>query len=312
MRILASLIMALLLAAAPAMATEKIIIDTDMGDDIDDAFVLALALKSPELQILGVSAAFGDTATRAKMLDRILGETGHGDIPVAVGVAADANREGFTQRRYAEGGHFARASHPGSVDFLLEQIRKYPGEITLVAVGPLPNVGALIDRDAATFRKLKRIVIMGGNIAPQVDAYGAAAPIPVHAEWNIKNDIRSAQKLFAAGVPVTVLPLDSTSNLKLHEVAREALFSRSTPVTDMLALTYHQWAYATHKATPTLYDPMTIAALLEPSLCPMTPMHVVVDDAGITRATDGTPNAQVCLKSDPEAFIRFYLNRVGN
>ena len=311
MRTLVSLIAALLLATAPTKAAEKIIIDTDMGDDIDDAFALALALKSPELQVLGVSAAFGDTATRAKMLDRILGETGHGDIPVAVGVPDNVNREGFTQRRYAEGGRFARASHPGSVDFVLEQIRKYPGEITLVAVGPLPNVGALIDRDPATFRKVKRVVIMGGNIAPQIDAYGAAAPIPVHAEWNIKNDIKSAQKLLTVGVPVTMLPLDSTSNLKLHDVAREALFSRSTPTTDMLALTYHQWAYATHKAAPTLYDPMTIASMLEPSLCPMTTMHIVVDDTGITRATDGAPNAQVCLKSDPEAFIRFYLNRVG-
>ena len=297
--------------ATTAAEPQKIIIDTDIGDDIDDAFAAALALSSPEFQVLGFSAAFGDTPARARMLDRLLGETGHGDIPVSVGVAADVNKSAFTQRRYAEGGRFARAAHPASVDFILEQIRKYPGQITLVAVGPLPNVGALIDRDPATFKKLKRVVIMGGNIETLTDAYGQAAPIAPHAEWNIKNDITSAQKLFTAGVKLTVLPLDSTANLKLHEVARGALFAHGSAMTDMLALTYHQWAAATRNPTPTLYDPMTLASLLEPSLCPMTPMHLVVDDSGVTRTTAGAPNADVCLHSDAEAFLRFYVRRVA-
>src|ERR1700761_3132919 len=108
-------------------APEKIIIDSDIGDDIDDAFAVALALSSPEFQVLGFSAAFGDTQTRARMFDRMLGETGHGDIPVAMGAPTNVNRNGFTQRRYAEGGTFARASHPGSVEFVLGQARKYPG-----------------------------------------------------------------------------------------------------------------------------------------------------------------------------------------
>ena len=88
-------------------AREKIIIDTDIGDDIDDAFAVALALSSPQFQVLGFSADFGDTVTRAKMLDRMLGEMGHSDIPVAMGVPVDVNRNAFTQRRYAEGGAFA-------------------------------------------------------------------------------------------------------------------------------------------------------------------------------------------------------------
>ncbi|HEY1877029.1 MAG TPA: nucleoside hydrolase, partial [Rhizomicrobium sp.] len=202
---------------------EKIIIDTDIGDDIDDAFAVALALSSPELDVLGFSAAFGDTTTRAKMLDRMLGELGHGDIPVAMGTPVDVNRNAFTQRRYAEGGQFARASHPNSVDFVLGQARKNPGQITLVAIGPLPNVGAMIDKDPAAFRLLKRVVIMGGSIRTMEDPYGVAPPIAPHPEWNIKNDIASAKKLFQSGVPLYVMPLDSTANLKLYEVARTAL-----------------------------------------------------------------------------------------
>ncbi|HVW75649.1 MAG TPA: nucleoside hydrolase [Rhizomicrobium sp.] len=290
---------------------EKIIIDTDIGDDIDDAFAVALALSSPEFEVLGFSADFGDTSTRAKMLDRILGETDHGDIPVAMGTPVDVNRNGFTQHRYAEGGAFARASHPDSVNFILGQARKYPGQVTLVAIGPLANVGAMIARDPAGFRLLKRVVIMGGSIRALEDPYGVASPIAPHPEWNIKNDIGGAQKLFASGVPLMVLPLDSTANLKLHEVARTAIFAHGSMMTNILAGLYYEWSAATRAATPTLYDPMTLAAMLNPSLCPMTPMHISIDDAGNTRETPGAPNAAVCLHSDPEAFLRFYVKRVA-
>src|SRR5439155_4595144 len=152
------------LTSQTATPPEKIIIDTDIGDDVDDAFAVALALRSPELQILGITTTFGDTEARAKLLDRLLGETGHSDIPVAVGARTPANNS-FTQRAYAERGRFARATHPQAVDFVLEQIRKNPGQITLVAIGPLVNVGALIEEDPETFRKLHRVVMMGGSIA---------------------------------------------------------------------------------------------------------------------------------------------------
>src|SRR5579864_9816139 len=78
--------------AATKPAPEKIIIDTDIGDDIDDAFAVALALRSPELQILGISTTFGDTETRAKLVDRILGEAGRADIPVAAGTPTKIGR----------------------------------------------------------------------------------------------------------------------------------------------------------------------------------------------------------------------------
>jgi purine nucleosidase len=107
-------------------APEKIIIDTDIGDDVDDAFALALAVKSPELQVLGLTTTFGDTEARARIADRFLGEVGRGDIPVLAG-RATATKNPMSQRKYGEGGHFAKASHGDAVDFLLEQIRKYPG-----------------------------------------------------------------------------------------------------------------------------------------------------------------------------------------
>jgi len=296
--------------AQPAKAPEKIIIDTDIGDDIDDAFAVGLALSSPEFQVLGFSASFGDTPTRAKMLDRMLGELGHNDIPVAMGPFVNINLNAFTQRRYAEGGQFARASHPGSADFILEQARKYPGEVTLVAVGPLPNIGAAIDKDLASFRKLKRVVIMGGSIRTMTDPYGVAPPIAPHPEWNTKNDIASTRKLLDSGVPVSVMPLDSTANLKMHEVARTALFAHGSMLTNILAGLYYEWSAYTRSPTPVLFDPMTLASMLEPSLCPLTPMHLTVDEAGNTKEIPGAPNAQVCLHSDADAFLHFYVKKV--
>jgi purine nucleosidase len=284
---------------------EKIIIDTDIGDDVDDAFAVALALRSPELQILGITTTFGDTETRAKLLDRLLGETGHSDIPVAAGAPTEVAGT-FTQRAYAEGGHFARASHPQAVEFILEQIRKDPGQITLVAIGPLVNLGALIDRDQETFRKLHRVVLMGGSIARRYGDLGYFPDRGPEPEWNIKNDIPSAQKLFASGVPIFMMPLDSTQ-LKLDEVKRAILFQAGTPLTDALTLLYHEWG----QETPTLFDVMTIAYILDPKLCPTKPLHISIDERGYTRIEPGSPNAEACLDSDPEAFFRFYIPRVS-
>jgi inosine-uridine nucleoside N-ribohydrolase len=300
-------------ARPQAAPTEKIIIDTDIGDDIDDAFAVALALRSPELQILGITTTFGDTEMRAKLLDRMLGEAGRADIPVAAGTPTTP-MTAFTQLRYAQGGHFAKASHPDAVTFLLDQIQRSPGEITLVAIGPLVNVGAAINKDPDTFRKLKRVVLMGGSIYRGYGDIGSATPRGPEPEWNIKNDIPSAQKLFAVGVPLFVMPLDSTQ-LKMDAANRNFLFRQGTPITDALTLLYHEWG----QETPTLFDPMTITFILKPELCPVEPMLIRVDDQGYTRPVERpksqsesyAPNAQVCLKSNPDDFFHFLIPRLA-
>src|SRR5258708_38890307 len=113
--------------SAPVSAThsneaEKIIIDTDIGDDIDDAFAVGLALHSPELQILGISSAFGDTHLRARLLSRFLKANGRSDIPIALGIPKQrpGNPVPLTQAAYAEGGPTDQ-NYPNAVDFLLDQ-----------------------------------------------------------------------------------------------------------------------------------------------------------------------------------------------
>ncbi len=291
-----------------AAGPQKIIIDTDIGDDIDDAFAVGLALQSAEFKIVGISTAWGDTKLRGRLLDRLLKEVGRSDIPVAIGVEKHGPGEGtFTQGRWAEAGPPAKA-HPAAVDFLLEQIRSQPGEITLVAIAPLTNIGAAIDRDPATFRKLKRVVMMGGSVYRGYDDLGEGGRAP-DREYNIAMDVPAAQKLFSSGVPLYVMPLDSTQ-LKLEEVKRMLVFTQSTPLTDALTLLTQQWSRGTGRQTPTLFDAMPVAFAIAPELCPAKSLRLWVDEQGYTRVEAGAPNAQVCVASDPTRFFDFSLPRL--
>jgi len=289
---------------------QLVVIDTDIGDDIDDAFALALALRSPELKILGVTTTFGNTEMRARIVDRYLKAVGREDIPVAAGPESKTDNV-MTQRAYAL--QSPATVHADGAEFLLDQIRKHPGQITLIAIGPLFTVQAAIERDPATFRKLKRVVMMGGSIERGYDG-SQGERRPPDAEWNILQNPKGAQDLFAAGVPLFLMPLDSTQ-IHLEAADREKIFAHGSPLTDQLTLLYHEWmgGTASHSPTPTLFDPVAVTYTFRPDLCPAKPMHIEVDDKGFTRPEPGPPNAQVCLKSDEAGFLRLLMDRiVGN
>ena len=293
-------------AQTAANNPEKIILDTDIGDDIDDAFALALLLHSPHVQLLGITTAWGDTDLRARLVERFLEDTGHSGIPIAVGPATKSTNN-FSQRRYAERG--APQHWPDAASFILDQIRRYPGEVTLISIAPFTTVAAAIHKDPATFRRLRRVVIMGGSIRR---GYGDLGYLPDHGpqpEYNVFSDVAASQALFNAGVPIYMMPLDSTQ-LKLDEVLRTTLFSQGTRTTDALTLLYQQWAAATGNVTPTLFDAMATAYVLDPSLCPTQPMHIRVDERGNTIAEPGNPNANACLSSDSDHFFHFYFRTV--
>ncbi|MBB6147286.1 inosine-uridine nucleoside N-ribohydrolase [Silvibacterium bohemicum] len=283
-------------------AKQLVIIDTDIGDDIDDVFALALAERSPELQILGVTTAFGDTALRAQFAQKFLDATGFGNVPVAAGVPTPPKAP-FTQALYAKDAHSTKVLKVSGPDFLLSQIKKNPGQITLIAIGPQTNLAAAIDKDPATFRKLKRIVMMGGSVDRGYDDHKYPDP-----EWNILCDIPAARKVFASGVPIYAMPLDSTI-LKFNQARLTKLFDAHTPLTEQLRIIYGYWSAATKQTMPTLFDPMAVSYAIDPGLCPTTPMHLSVDDQGYTRRTPGLPNVNACLHSDSDAFFRFYLSR---
>lgn len=295
-------------AAAPS-SPQLVILDTDIGDDIDDAFALALILRSPELHLLGIETAFADTELRARLVDRYLAAVGRSDIPVLAGVAT-APRP-MSQAPYA--GQSPERKHGDAVPFLLSQIRRHPGQITLIAIGPLFNIQAAIAQDPATFRQLKRVVLMGGSVYRGYDNRKAGnAHTPPAPEWNILCDPAGAKALFASGVPVYVMPLDSTQ-IRLELPALGQVLAHGSPLTDQLTLLYHQWTGTTEWRWPTLYDPVAASYAFRPDLCPVKPLRLEVDDRGFTRPVPGEPNALVCLQSDEKGFLDLLVSRItGN
>ena len=296
--------------AAEPRVPQLSILDTDIGDDIDDAFALALLLRSPEIKLLGITTTFADTELRARLTDRYLAAVHRSDIPVAAGRKTPHSNV-FTQAAYAE--QQPDRAHPEAVTFLLDQIKAHPGQITLIAIGPLVNVQDAIARDPGTFRKLKRVVMMGGSVYRGYGTDASGNPKPPDAEWNIARDPDGAKALLASGVPVFMMPLDSTQ-VHLEEAQREQLFAFGSPLTDQLTILYHQWRGGTdnHSPTPTLFDPVAAAYAVRPDLCPMKPLRLEVDSKGFTRPVDGAPNAQVCLNSNEPGFLEFLLGRVAS
>ncbi|MGA7241676.1 MAG: nucleoside hydrolase, partial [Terracidiphilus sp.] len=291
-----------------APSPQLVIIDTDIGDDIDDAFALALALNSPELKILGVTTTFGNTEMRARLLDRYLSAIGRRDIPVFAGPHSNTDNV-MTQEAYAK--RVPEKKHADGAEFILREARLHPGQITLIGIGPLFTVQAAIERDPAAFKKLKRVVIMGGSIERGYGTDAQGKPKPPEPEWNIDRDPEGAKALLASGVPVFMMPLDSTQ-VPLDTKGREAIFAHGSPLTDQLTLLYHQWMAGTpsHSPTPTLFDPVAVTYTFQPDLCPAKSMHIDVDAKGLTTQGLGAPNAQVCLQSDEKGFLDLLLKRL--
>ncbi len=293
-------------AVASARAATPIIIDTDVGDDIDDAFALALAASDPRLDILGVTTAWGDTGLRRRLTLRLLAAAGRPDAPVAQGGATpDSVR--FTQAEWAAGGPDPPQGI-GALDFIRDQVRKHPSQITLVALAPLSNIEDLIERDPQTLRGLKRIVIMGGSIYAGYGKGAGGHPTPPSAEYNVASLPKALTNLMALGVPVVLFPLDSTQ-LKLDGASRDRIFAYGSPLTDALAQLYLPWRAlnAWRQSDPTLFDAVPVAWLLDPTLCPTRPLRIAIDDQGFTRAVPGPPNVEVCLSLRHDAALTLIM-----
>lgn len=300
-------------AASPAMespnagtAPVPVILDTDIGGDIDDAYALVQVLRSPELQLLGVTTVSGDATARARLAAKLLVVGGQPGIPVYAGTSTAPQY--IKQAGWAAGFASPALHESGGVAFLREQINAQPGKITIIAVGELTNVAALLESEPGIGAKIKAIALMGGSIRR-----GYAAGSKPEPEWNIKSNARAAQVVFTSGVPLLVAPLDSTADLKVTPEMRVRLFSRGVPLTDALAALNSIWRHTnTWNATdPTLFDNLAVALVANPGIVPLTPLHLVVDADGLTREIAGrAPNARVALTAEPAAFLEYFAARL--
>ncbi|HEV2136067.1 MAG TPA: nucleoside hydrolase [Terracidiphilus sp.] len=287
---------------APAASTKPvpIVLDTDIGTDIDDAFALALVLKSPELDLRAVTTVSGDTQARARLAAKMLWVDGRRNIPVAAGTPG--KKLDIAQTRWADGFTSPSLLKISAVELLKREIDRGHGAIVIVAIGPLTNVAALLKQYPAEKGKIRRIVLMGGSIARGY--YPGSGP---SAEYNIAADAQASQVVFTSDVPITMAPLDVTARLQLDEAHRQKIFGQGTPLAEALHAVYQLWG----QPTPTLHDPMAVSLMLDPALCTMKPLAIEVTDKGMTVPIAGKKtNAMAAVETDPARFIDFYTGRL--
>jgi inosine-uridine nucleoside N-ribohydrolase len=285
----------------PSSARTPILLDTDLGDDVDDAFALALAANSPEFDLRGVTTVGKDGRTRAMIACRFLHAIGKAKIPVAAG--ASRVRSPSTDGQFQYGLRPARTFpvRTPAVEALYRQLKAEPGRLTIVAVGPLTNIAELLRKHPDCKPWIKRVVVMGGSVR-----VGYKGKPPAEVEWNIKSDVKAAQAVFASGVPLTVAPLDATTNLKLDKSARDTLFSTGTAVTNELWTLYDLW----NKPTPVLYDPVSVTLCFTERFCTMENLRLTVDDKGMTRTVKGNPNCRVATAVKRDDILKWCVKRI--
>lgn len=310
-RISFALIVSLLwgVAALAQPPRSKVVLDTDIGTDIDDAWALGYLLKSPSLELLGVTVTDGDTAQRARLACKLLYRLGRTDVPVAVGrptPAVPANRIDY-QFTWAEDFRaFAPVPTPAA-DFLADVIHENPNQITLIAVGPLHNIGDLLRRHPDVVSLVKRVVLMSGSIGPN-----AASPTPF-AEWNVKLAIPEAQAVYSAAWPLTIVPLDSTMYVRLEDQERETLRNAGTPLVIALEALLRLWTDRP-ASRMTLHDQLALAEAQHPGRffgrCEAMPLRVSADGYTKIDPAAGRP-VTVCLEPKRNDFMAHFIGQLS-
>lgn len=299
---------ALGLAASPSLAADKIpvLIDTDIGSDIDDAFALALAVASPEIELVGVTTVGSAPDDRAWLVCRFLTQVGAKNVPVAIGDAPPEKTEIDWQIQYRRhpAAIFNRTLKPVKepAHALMAQLaRQHDGKLVVVCLGPLTNVARFMKEHPEEVKKVSRFVVMGGSIAVGYD--GKPKPEP---EWNIKCDVPAAKVVFSSGLPLTVIPLDATATVALEKPAREKLFSARTMLTWQVQNLYELW----DKETPVLFDPVALTAVFAEKSLTLNEMRLEVADDGMTVAKEGKANSRVATTIRANEFVTWFVERV--
>lgn len=299
---------ATLLSALPVQGAEgkppraiPVILDTDIGTDIDDAFALALAVASPEIELRGVTTVSSDAFGRGMIASLMLYEVGRADVPVATQLAPRSKPDLRGQYQYGLRPARNRPVKERAVEFLYEQLKASPGEITLVTVGDLTNVANLLEQHPECKPWIKQIAIMGGAVRVGYNAKPPAVP-----EWNVKSDVKSARLILNSGVPLLVAPLDATTMVRLDAAYRQQIFAAGTPLTNQLRILHGLWG----GETPVLYDAVALTLVFQQEFCQMEALHLVIDDNGLTRETPGKPNALVATSIRTKDYLDWYTRRI--
>jgi len=297
----------------------RVIIDTDIGSDVDDALALALALKSKEIQLEAVTLVYGNVDLRAKIALKMLKLAGFEGISVAKGIEKPLLREREVFWTGHEGEGFLTpmddALKPApihAIDLIISKVMSMKRMITLITLGPLTNMAAAIIKEPQIIENIKEVFIMGG-VTRLSDGFN----LPFR-EHNIYSDPEAAKVVFNSGLPITMVPLDVTLKVAINRENLEEISHVGTPFTDAIVSMVERYLEFCKRDYTWLHDPLTVAASIDQSLVKTKAMKVIIETKG--EATVGQTlalavppreaNAKICIGVDADRFKRFFMERI--
>ena len=307
---------------------QKIIIDTDPG--VDDSMAILFALRSPELEVVGLTAVFGNTDVEvaAQNALRLVELEGHGHIPVAQGAGVPLSIPPRSRGKMVHGDDGMGNTNPPppkgklvgrpAAQFIVERVLAHPGEITLVPVGPLTNIALAVRLEPRIVSLVKEVVIMGGAATVP----GNASPV---AEANIHNDPQAAAIVFSAGWPLTMVGLDVTTKTIMTKEYLANLSRASNKATELIgriAPFYQAFFDKNYGMGGSIHthDPSAIAGLIDRGLFRSERLPVFVETEGHCAGQtvpdrrrqwgDAATEIDVCLDVDSARLLAMYQERM--
>jgi purine nucleosidase/pyrimidine-specific ribonucleoside hydrolase len=246
----------------------KIILDTDIGDDIDDAFALALCVRSPEIELLGITTVFRNAHQRAQMARALL-DSYQSKVPVFAGVDQPLTQVveqllppeiRAKEKKTADGKYYipqfneAMANIPvaalHAVDFIIDTVRQHPHEVILVPIGPLTNIALALRKAPDIIPLVKKVVMMGGYDQNK------------YPEWNIYCDPEAARIVYTSGITIEAVGLDVTLQVQLSSQDIQELRESQHSANQMIAQMMNKWFDHYQFKTPVMHDPLAVGTLL--------------------------------------------------
>src|SRR5918995_4503385 len=285
-----------------------VLLDTDIGTDVDDLLALALLAGSPEVELIGVTTVYGDTVLRARMTRLVLDQMERRAVPIGIGA-----RETLIGRPVWWAGHEGQGI-PGldrvqidegttAAELLHQAATEHGGRLELFAIGPLTNVAEAISADDSFATSLRHLYIMGGAFWME------------QAEHNIKSDPEAADTVFRSGIPMTICGLDVTQRVRLREADMSRIREAAGGIGSVLEDQVRRWWAFTEATENHLHDPVAILPAVRPELFrfEQCDVHVEVEGAnpGRIRADGcGTGAVRIAADVDVEAAEQEIVRRL--
>ncbi len=280
-----------------------ILLDTDIGDDIDDALALAMIFGLREIALRAVTTVHAEVDIRARIAAKMLDTVGRRDVPVAIGHGQPFKQQPRWGWAQSEGQclrgdeRFDNIVATPAVTFMKERLEEDP--CTLLAIGPLTNVARLFLEYPEVKPRVDELVIMGGLFGRPV------------AEYNMLMDPEAAQIVFHAGVPMRIIPFDVTETCLIEASLTESLSEEQRPLQRLVWELIGYWRKQDGRTQPVLHDPLAVGCLVAPELYEFEPYDIEVDLSperyGVTTGTrSASSRLQVCTGVDYPRFHELF------